>query len=147
VSLLERSHLEPSDAELISRVRGGDSAAYGQLFERHRGAANRLAGSLSRGGEADDLVSEAFTKVFTVLLRGGGPDLSFRAYLLTSVRRIHIDRIRSSRRALPTDDVETLDSGVAFEDPAVAGFEGSAAASAFASLPERWQLVLWHLEV
>ena len=34
-----------------------------------------------------------------------------------------------------------------FTDTAVAGFEGGAAAKAFASLPERWQLVLWHLEV
>ena len=34
-----------------------------------------------------------------------------------------------------------------FTDTAIAGFEGGAAAKAFASLPERWQLVLWHLEV
>lgn len=147
MSLLERSHVGPSDAELISRVRGGDRAAYGDLFERHREAATRLARALTRGNDADDLVSEAFTKVFTVLLDGGGPDLSFRAYLLTSVRRIHIDRVRRAHRSLPTDDIETLDSGVAFEDPAIAGFEGSAAAQAYASLPERWQLVLWHLEV
>jgi hypothetical protein len=39
------------------------------------------------------------------------------------------------------------DPGVPFADPAVAGFEGGAAAKAFASLPERWQMVLWHLEV
>ena len=31
--------------------------------------------------------------------------------------------------------------------PAVEQFESGAAAKAFASLPERWQLVLWHLEV
>ena len=40
-----------------------------------------------------------------------------------------------------------FDPGVPFTDTAVAGFEGGAAAKAFASLPERWQLVLWHLEV
>ena len=34
-----------------------------------------------------------------------------------------------------------------FRDTAVEGFENSAAAAAFASLPERWQLVLWHTEV
>ena len=34
-----------------------------------------------------------------------------------------------------------------FTDTAVAGFEGGAAAKAFATLPERWQMVLWHLEV
>ena len=34
-----------------------------------------------------------------------------------------------------------------FRDTAVEGFENAAAARAFASLPERWQLVLWHTEV
>ena len=32
-----------SDAELISRVRGGDTEAYGDLFARHHEAALRLA--------------------------------------------------------------------------------------------------------
>lgn len=147
MSLLERTTLEPSDAELIARVRGGDRDAYGHLFERHRDAAARLAGSLSRSGDADDLVSEAFVKVFNVLLKGGGPDLAFRAYLLTAVRRIHVDRIRATQRTTPTDEIETLDRELPFDDPAVAGFEGEAAARAYKSLPERWQLVLWHLEV
>ena len=100
-----------------------------------------------RGPDADDLVAEAFAKVLNVLLKGGGPDLAFRAYLLAAVRRIHIDRLRHSARSQPTDDLDSLDTGVPFTDTAVAGFETSAAAKAFATLPERWQLVLWHLEV
>jgi hypothetical protein len=36
---------------------------------------------------------------------------------------------------------------VPFRDTAVEGFENGAAARAFASLPERWQAVLWHTEV
>ncbi len=137
----------PSDAELISRVRGGDVAAYGELFSRHRDAAQRLARQLVRGPDADDLVSEAFAKVLTVLQGGGGPDVAFRAYLLTAVRRLHVDRVRSGQRLQTTDDLTPFDPGVPFQDTAVAGFESGAAAKAFASLPERWQLVLWHLEV
>lgn len=137
----------PSDAELISRVRGGDVAAYGELFHRHKGAANRLARQLVRGPDSDDLVSEAFAKVLAVLQAGGGPDVAFRAYLLTAVRRLHIDRVRSGQRLQTTDDMTPFDPGVPFQDTAVAGFESGAAAKAFASLPERWQLVLWHLEV
>ncbi|HEY6934411.1 MAG TPA: sigma-70 family RNA polymerase sigma factor [Marmoricola sp.] len=136
-----------NDAELISRVRGGDVDAYGELFSRHIDAATRLARMLTGPADADDLVSEAFTKVLHVLLGGGGPDIAFRAYLLTAVRRLHVDRIRSTRRATPTDDLEPYDPGVPFHDTVVAGFEGGAAARAFASLPERWQMVLWHLEV
>ena len=137
----------PSDAELISAVRGGDLDAYGTLFERHVDAARRLARQLVPAGDAEDLVSEAFVKVLGVLQRGGGPDVAFRAYLLTAVRRLQVDRFRAGSRLHTTDDMEAFDPGVPFRDTAVEGFESAAAAAAFASLPERWQLVLWHTEV
>jgi RNA polymerase sigma factor (sigma-70 family) len=138
---------ELSDAELISSVRGGDVSAYGDLFARHREAATRLARQLVPAPDADDLVSEAFAKVLNVLLAGGGPDVAFRAYLLTAVRRLHIDKVRATARATPTDDLTPYEDPEPFADTVIAGFEGGAAAKAFASLPERWQLVLWHLEV
>lgn len=138
---------EPGDAELISAVRGGDLDAYGLLFERHVEAARRLSRQLVSAGDVDDLVSEGFSKVLGVLQRGGGPDLAFRAYLLTSIRRLHIDKMRSGARLQTTDDLTPYDPGVAFEDTAVTGFENAAAARAFHSLPERWQQVLWHTEV
>ncbi|MGH1562233.1 sigma-70 family RNA polymerase sigma factor [Mumia sp. DW29H23] len=137
----------PSDAELISAVRAGDNDAYGVLFERHRDAAQRMARQLVRGGDADDLVSEAFIRVLDQLRAGSGPDVAFRAYLLTAIRRLHIDRVRAEKRVQPSDDLERYDGGVEFDDTAVAAFESSAAAQAFAALPERWQLVLWHLDV
>uniref|UniRef100_UPI00286E5359 sigma-70 family RNA polymerase sigma factor n=1 Tax=Nocardioides sp. TaxID=35761 RepID=UPI00286E5359 len=135
------------DADLISAVRGGDVEAYGVLFERHVDAARRLARQLASAGDSDDLVSEAFVKVLAVLQRGGGPDVAFRAYLLTAVRRLRVDRIRANSKLHTTDDVEMFDPGVPFRDTPVEGFENAAAARAFASLPERWQLVLWHTEV
>ncbi|HEX3298064.1 MAG TPA: sigma-70 family RNA polymerase sigma factor [Nocardioides sp.] len=137
----------PGDAELISAVRGGDIDAYGELFARHVDSARRLARQLAGPADADDLVSDAFTKVLTVLQRGGGPDLAFRAYLLTAVRRLHVDKIRAGSRLRPVDDLTPFDPGLPFHDTAVAGFENAAAARAFASLPERWQMVLWHIEV
>jgi RNA polymerase sigma factor (sigma-70 family) len=137
----------PGDAELISAVRGGDVEAYGELFARHVESARRLARQLAGSGDADDLVSDAFTKVLTVLQRGGGPDLAFRAYLLTAVRRLHVDRVRAGSRLRPVDDLTPFDPGLPFQDTAVEGFENAAAAKAFASLPERWQMVLWHTEV
>lgn len=136
-----------ADAELISAVRGGDVEAYGVLFERHADAARRLSRQLVSAGDADDLVSEAFVKVLAVLQRGGGPDIAFRAYLLTAVRRLRVDRIRATSKLHTTDDMEMFDPGVPFRDTTIEGFENAAAARAFASLPERWQLVLWHTEV
>ena len=66
---------------------------------RHVEAARRLARQLVAAGDADDLVSEAFAKVLVVLQRGDGPDLAFRAYLLTAVRRLHVDKIRAGALA------------------------------------------------
>lgn len=139
--------IESSDAELITAVRGGDTAAYGLLFDRHHGAATALARQLVPGPDAGDLVAESFIRVLAVLQSGKGPDEFFRAYLLTALRRLHIDQIRQQKRVRPTGDQAELDRAVEFVDPAALSFEQGAAAAAFASLPERWQLVLWHLDV
>jgi RNA polymerase sigma factor (sigma-70 family) len=140
-----------SDAELIVEVRNGDTAAYGALYRRHVASAYHLAYQLSRSkAEADDLVSEAFAKVLDTLRAGRGPDVAFRAYLLTALRHTAYDRTRSERRVELSGDVTTLNgvSGAAvsvpFADPVAAGLERSLAARAFARLPERWQAVLWH---
>ena len=143
-----RTHAQDtrSDEELITAVRGGDTEAYGVLYARHVEAARRLARHLS-SVDADDLVSDAFARVLTVLQRGSGPDLAFRAYLLTAVRRLHVDRVRAGARVRPTDDLAAVDAGEPFRDTALEDFEQGAAARAFTSLPERWQMVLWHTEV
>ncbi|MET9316189.1 sigma-70 family RNA polymerase sigma factor [Kribbella sp. NPDC003505] len=138
----------PSDAELIARVRNGDLEAYGELYARHHHAAERMARQLVPANDADDLASDAFAKVLDALRGGGGPDVSFRAYLLTTVRRVHVDRIRSGKKVQTTDDIASYErEPETFDDPTVTGFESGAAAKAFASLPERWQAVLWHTEV
>ncbi len=143
----------PSDAELIDAVRGGAIQAYGQLYARHVHAAHNLARQLARSPiEADDLVSDAFAKVLSVLSAGGGPDSAFRAYLLTALRHTAYDKTRRDRKLELSDDVEAV-SGVAkatslpFHDTAVARLDQSLAARAFASLPENWQTVLWHTEI
>ncbi|MEV0650350.1 sigma-70 family RNA polymerase sigma factor [Phytomonospora sp. NPDC050363] len=137
-----------SDADLITATRGGDTTAYGELYARHVGAANRLARILARdGAEADDLVSETFAKVLTTMRNGRGPDLAFRAYLLTTLRHTFYDRTKRDKKIEFTDDMTRHDRGESFEDPAVAGMERSYAARAFKRLPERWQVVLWHTEI
>jgi RNA polymerase sigma factor (sigma-70 family) len=145
-----------SDAELISEVRTGPQAsqAFGVLYARHQTAARGLARQLARSpSDADDLVAGAFTRMLEVLSDGGGPTEAFRAYLLTSVRHQAYDRTRSERRLQVTEnigDVTGIDPGatvVPFQDSALAGLERSLAARAFATLPERWQAVLWHLEI
>lgn len=147
MSHISTSRIESSDAQLIAAVRAGDTQAYGELFDRHRDAATRLSAQLVPGPDADDLVAESFARVLALLQAGKGPDEFFRAYLLTSIRRLHIDRTRLQKRVKTTDDDADLDRAVEFVDPAEMRFEQGAAAAAFAALPERWQLVLWHLDV
>jgi RNA polymerase sigma factor (sigma-70 family) len=140
--------LPPGDADLIAASRSGDAAAYATLYQRHVAAANSLARQLVRDlAEADDVVAESFAKVLDLLGRGGGPEGAFRPYLLTVVRRAAYDRHRVMRRQLVTDHLEAFDPGIPFADPAVAHLERSMIARAFASLPERWQTVLWHTEI
>ena len=140
--------LPPGDADLIAASRAGDAAAYDTLYRRHVAAAHSLARQLVRNrAEADDVVAETFAKILDLLHRGGGPDDAFRPYLLAAVRRAAYDRHRAERRQLVTDEMETFDRGVPFADPAVADLERTMIARAFASLPERWQAVLWHTEI
>ncbi|HSV66620.1 MAG TPA: sigma-70 family RNA polymerase sigma factor [Mycobacteriales bacterium] len=137
-----------SDAELITAVRSGHTDSYGVLYQRHVGAARRLARQIARSAaEADDLVADAFAKVLDTLRGGGGPDSSFRAYLLTALRNTLYDKTRRDRRLEFSDDMESLDPGQPFRDTALEGLEASLASRAFASLPERWQTVLWHTEI
>ena len=143
--------VESSDAELLAGVRAGESAAFGVLFERHAAAARRVASMYSAvPSDVDDIVSESFARVLKILQEGGGPDLAFRAYLFTVVRRTGLDIIRKSKRIAP-DDVADCDEKIGYsassDEPTLTDFEHSIVADAFKSLPERWQVVLWYTEI
>jgi RNA polymerase sigma factor (sigma-70 family) len=137
-----------SDAALINAVRLGDTAAFGVLYERHLSAARRAAtGIAANPVERDDLVAEAFTKVLRVLRAGGGPVDIFRPYLLTTVRNSMLNwRRQDSSMSLVADVPETT-RNITEMDPVGARMHGKVAAAAFARLPERWRLVLWHTEI
>ncbi|MGB8857673.1 MAG: sigma-70 family RNA polymerase sigma factor, partial [Ilumatobacteraceae bacterium] len=137
---------ELSDAELIAGARKGDSDAYGELYRRHVDSARAAARALTRSrSDADDVTSEAFARVLRALQSGGGPDVSFRPYLVTAVRNVFYDKVRRNREE-PTEDMSD-EVNVALLDSAKSQEDGAFAAVAFATLPERWQLVLWHTEV
>ncbi|OMH29271.1 hypothetical protein BKD30_00815 [Tersicoccus phoenicis] len=77
---------DASDRELIDAVRAGDRRAFGILYERHRGAAWRVARRCANGAaQADDLVAESFANLLAAVRRGAGPRENVRAYLLTVV--------------------------------------------------------------
>jgi len=143
---------QSSDAELIAGVRAGESAAFGVLFERHGAAARRVAAMYSGApSDVDDIVSEAFARVLKALQQGDGPDMAFRAYLFTVVRRTGLDMIAKGKKTRLDEDMTTHDKAIGYEkpsdEPALDSFEQGVVADAFKSLPERWQVVLWYTEI
>ncbi|MFC5675844.1 sigma-70 family RNA polymerase sigma factor [Aeromicrobium endophyticum] len=135
------------DGSLLAMARSGSSEAYAALFSRYSYAAHRLARHLGQKEDSDDVVSEAFAQVLDLLGRGKGPETAFRAYLFTTVRHECARRAKARKRVVPTDDLQQIDTPVAFGNGNLDDFERSAIRSAYESLPARWRTVLWHLDV
>ena len=137
-----------SDKELISRVRRGDASAQTALYERHYSYALRVAFRHANSSyEAEDLVAEGFERTFGALQTGNGPNEFFRAYLSSVVSRLAAANNEKEKRRSLVGDFSFFDVGDDFSDPAVNAFESRVVGSAFRSLPERWQAVLWFTEV
>lgn len=142
------AHDVSEDLDLIEASRAGTRDAFGELYQRYAPRAYSFAHQLTDSvEEADDLVSEAFAKVLERVVSGGGPSRRFVPYLLTTVYttwykqfvyehivRGHLDR---SDFCPPAVDPAALTDQIDLEF----------LCRAFASLPGRWQLVLWHLDV
>ncbi|MFW0775480.1 RNA polymerase sigma factor [Paenarthrobacter nitroguajacolicus] len=137
-----------SDSQIITLVREGDTDAFDVLYQRHFNVAHYVARAQSDNpSDADDVVAESFAAIFQLLMDGKGPKEFFRSYLLTVVRRTAHDRNRKARRMPTAADDAVLDSAVVDSDPVLNDLESTIMAKAFKSLPERWQAVLWHLDI
>jgi RNA polymerase sigma factor (sigma-70 family) len=136
------------DAALIAAVREGDVSAFAVLYERHLPSAKRAAACLAATtAEREDLVAEAFTRVLRMLREGRGPGEEFRPYLLVTLRNT---AIHATTRGAPVSlyaDVPDAYVPQDVPDPVIDRWHAGVAADAFASLPERWRVVLWHTEV
>ncbi|WP_229844562.1 sigma-70 family RNA polymerase sigma factor [Streptomyces cinnamoneus] len=153
----------PSDLELVTRLRGGDSSdAYEELYRRHADAVRRYARTCCRDDHtAEDLTNEVFTSTLQAVRRGAGPDSAVRAYFLTTVRRVAAAWGKTAKReqlvedfavfatasATPSVAADDDTLGLGADVRAMQEAEESLAVQAFRSLPERWQTVLWHTTV
>jgi len=162
-----------SDAELIAAVASGDVASYVTLQQRHTPAGRILARQVvSKPDEAEEVLSETFTRLRDVLRRGDGPVESLRPYLLSAVRRVALERSGGGHSELselferpehpehPEHPEQSEHSGPAagqaeipnlgeplFTDPAAAELESTTLARAYASLPERLRAAAWHIMI
>jgi RNA polymerase sigma factor (sigma-70 family) len=136
----------PSDESLVVLARAGDRSAFAQLWQRHARSGLRVARQFTSSIDADDLVSEAYVRIYQRVLAGGGPDGAFRPYLYTTIRNL-ASRWGRDRRDVNVDDIGDFEDPRAVEDPAAIALDRTLTVRAFRALPERWQSVLWYTEV
>ncbi|HWK77025.1 sigma-70 family RNA polymerase sigma factor [Microbacterium sp.] len=137
---------QTADADLILRTRSGDADAFSELWRRHYPSGIAVARSITSSIDPDDLVQEAFARIFQAVVRGGGPNGSFRAYLFTSIRNTAAAWGRA-RRETPIDELESIVDPDSTEQAADEALDRSLTAHAFRGLPTRWQEVLWYTEI
>jgi RNA polymerase sigma-70 factor, ECF subfamily len=87
-----------TDADLVTRARQGDPAAFGELVDQHRSAVYRAArAALGSHADAEDAAQEAFLVAFRRLGSFRG-DSSFKTWLLTIAWRQALNRRRGLAR-------------------------------------------------
>ena len=135
-----------SDEELVERTRSGDQRAFAELWRRHFRSGARVARQFTSSIDADDLVSEAYTRIYQRVLAGGGPTGAFRPYLYTTIRNL-ASTWGAASREVQVDDIADFEDPDTLDDPAAIALDRTLTVRAFRSLPERWQSVLWYTEV
>jgi RNA polymerase sigma factor (sigma-70 family) len=140
------SKLTTSDTELIESARSGDTSAFAELWRRHYRSAARVARQFTSSIDADDLVSEAYARIFQRVLAGGGPTGAFRPYLYTTIRNL-ASTWGAASHDIQVDVIEEFEDERIPDDPGSWALDRTLTATAFRSLPDRWQTVLWYTEV
>jgi RNA polymerase sigma factor (sigma-70 family) len=94
----------PTDAELVSRCRSGEQAAWNELVERFSRYVYAIAvqGFRLSPTDAEDVFQEVFARVYEHLDRLRSDD-AIRPWIAQLTRRLCIDRLRSSGRESPAD--------------------------------------------
>jgi RNA polymerase sigma-70 factor, ECF subfamily len=104
-----------SVARLVDRAKDGDKDAFGQIFRLHRDAILRFA-RLRLGVEADDVVSDVFTRAWITLDRYEYTGLPFVAWLYGITRHVVADELSRQSRTQPQADVPEAFSRWAEDD-------------------------------
>lgn len=130
------------DAELLVRARAGDLSALEDLYRAHHGAILAVARRQVGTELAEDVVAEAFTRTFALLTAGRGPEVAFRAYVISAVKNVYAGVVRKDHRVVVTDQEDALDTA-APSNPIDALGDRDLIRSAFDALPARDRTVLW----
>ncbi|MDE3111901.1 MAG: sigma-70 family RNA polymerase sigma factor [Chloroflexota bacterium] len=130
--------------DVIDRARGGDRAAFSELYDTYVDSVYRyLLYRIREPSDAEDLTSEVFTRAFANIHRYRWQGKSFLAWLYTIARNAVTDRRRRER---PTVDLDTAfgiaEDGPTAHDRAVHGEQVVALRGAVKHLTAEQQQVL-----
>ena len=134
------------EASLLLAVRAGSSTAVEELWRRHRAAAHGFASSLTQRFDADDLTSEAFTRVLSTIRNGRGPTDAFRPYLFVAIRNVAITWSKSPATQ-SWEDTEEIAFDAKADGALIDRVNRDKLVEAMDTLPEQWRRVLWATEV
>lgn len=138
----EARHMPSGECVLLPAARAGDVEAFADLYRLHYDGALTYACTLTNPTRAHDLVSEAFARVYRLMLAGKGPETAFGAYLSATIRSVNVDSLRRTGREIPVDEVSAVG-----REPVTDGTQSHAECDtilrALRSLPQRWQNILW----
>lgn len=136
----------PTDGQIVTAVREGDTRHFALLWIRHADAARCIAESIAPTIDPDDLVSEAFAAILRVTRSGGGPSDAFRPYLIAAVRNTAA-RWARWHDVLPLDGLSEDELAQGEPDAIERVSERSVVVAALRTLSPRHRTLLWYLTV
>ena len=107
-----------TDEELVEQVRAGDTAAFGELVERHQAAVYRSAlAVLGNPEDAEDVVQEALVLAYRRIDQFRG-EASLKTWMISIAWRLSLSRRRGLRWRLrrmmaPDSELDRLPAAVA----------------------------------
>jgi RNA polymerase sigma factor (sigma-70 family) len=131
----------PDDIELLRRVRCGDSEAFGILYSRYAGLAMAWCRRWCHDpSAAEDLRSEAFTRLLSAIRNGHGPNSALLPYLRATIQ--NLSNAWCARDVLSRTVTQVVEHELPESDPMVELAEQSLTLTAYATLSERWRRIL-----
>lgn len=130
--------------DVIERARGGDRAAFAELYDTYVDSVYRyLLYRVRETSDAEDLTSEVFTRAFANIHRYRWQGKSFLAWLYTIARNAVTDRRRRERPMIDLDSAFHLaEDGPTAHERAVHGERVAALRGAVKHLTSEQQRVL-----
>ena len=131
------------DTALMAMVAQGDGEAFGMLVDRHAGALYRVAmRMLADGHEAEDVVQEAFSRVWQQAPQWKPSGAGLVGWLHRVTMNLCFDRKRRFRVVLAPELPEQIDEAPLADAGLVASQARDAVAGALGDLPERHRAAL-----